>query len=201
MGERGIEEFLKLSREAYVFSVSRERIKHLKIPVNYVDAGEMGKIQQRVEIYGFVKEKEKIEEFYEMPDGECCVNMVSVVDFEEYFTEVTEGGGGYLDVGSIVEEVEEKGVPVNGIMIITKTASSYIGDRKEYGVTSEKYYFCNKELGELLAYWPAIEGMMAAERVKVGTKEELGEYLRGKLEEGKVTKRTFERIMGKLEER
>lgn len=201
-GEISAKEFLKMYETSYVFNVDRRKLRDLKVPVNYIDAGEMGEIQQRVDFFGFIDSLEGengLGTFSVLPDGEICVDLSKHVVMDSFFKEVTDSGGGYFDVGSIVEDFMDRVVKLKGIMVVTRTKSSYIGDKKGYGVTYERYNFCNREIGDLLEAFPSVGGMVAADRRIINSVGELKEYLGDMVKEGKMTKGSYNKFMREYE--
>lgn len=196
----GFEEFLSLYDKSYIFNISMEHLKNYRIPVNKVDTGESGMIRQAVSFYMFLEDIEKgdLGKFFVLPDGEAAADIIDYVDLEKCFTPITASSSGYYDLYRIINEVEKQDISIKGVLVITRTMSTYIGDKYSYGVTSEYFNFCPDELSRIIEGNPSLSGLLASKRKKVSSLADVANFLGELFNSGQLDRFGYEKYLSLL---
>jgi hypothetical protein len=177
------------SDSAYVFNMPLDEIKKIQIVENKFTTEDMGESAESVDI------------FVDTVDKGLLV-ISDYLDKDNFFVSEAGSGSGVYALGGMLDLLETKEVAFRGILVVVRTASNFILDRKKLNSSASYYSICPNEVRDVLEKVPALDGWLAKNKVRLTNnfREEINNELNLALGMGNLSDYTYQLYKDALNE-
>jgi hypothetical protein len=174
-------ELKNYNENAFVFNVSIDDLKKIQAVENKFTTEDLGSTSESVDIFVDTL-------------GKGLLPVDNYLTKSSFLTKEGDSESGIYALGGMIELLETKGVQFKGILVVVRTMSSFLMDTKDVSFISSYYSICTNEVSILLGDNPALDGLLAKQKVRLSEnfKREIILILDASLKNNKMSVYTYD---------